>query len=157
MQRRFCFSRYLMVAMALALAANQEVAWGLERGEVTIETQEQTLQLKVEIARTASERAYGLMERDHLPEDAGMLFVYNEQQSPDSGFWMYRTRIPLDIAFIGPEGTIRAIDSMVPCGNNVSVECPSHRAGVPFSAALEVNAGYFEKHSVEVGDHVELP
>lgn len=157
MQRCSWFFRYLLVTMTLALGISQERVWGLELGDVTIETQEQVLQLEVEIARTAQERAYGLMERDALPENAGMLFVYKQQQSPDSGFWMYRTRIPLDIAFIGSEGTIRAIDSMVPCGNDVSGECPSYRAGVPFSMALEVNAGYFKKHGVEVGDHIELP
>ncbi|GAB2802534.1 hypothetical protein GCM10027040_33180 [Halomonas shantousis] len=112
--------------------------------------------VNVELARNPVQRAHGLMDRDHLPEDAGMLFLYRSEQPPQAGFWMHRTRIPLDIAFIGADGEIRAIDHMMPCGNDVSTRCPSYRAGVPFRAALEVNAGYFDAHDIEVGDHVAL-
>ncbi|MHB0775845.1 DUF192 domain-containing protein [Halomonas sp. WWR20] len=112
--------------------------------------------LHVELARTPMERQHGLMDRDRLAADTGMLFLYQTQQSPQSGFWMHRTRIPLDIAFIAKNGAIRSIEHMVPCGNDVTTHCPTYRAGVPFRAALEVNAGYFESHGIEVGDHVGI-
>lgn len=141
----------------LLLSGLMNSAWALERDEIVIASGEQEYRLNVEIARTVQERSFGLMERDRLAADAGMLFVYQEQQSPENGFWMHRTRIPLDIAFIGRNGKIRAIDSMVPCGNDVTKRCPTYRAGVPFRAALEVNAGYFDARGIDVGDHVELP
>ncbi|MCG7599212.1 DUF192 domain-containing protein [Halomonas sp. McH1-25] len=144
----------LVSGLALAWVAPTEA---LEEGTLTIDNGERTYRLTVEIARTAKERSYGLMERDRLAADAGMLFVYPQRQSPSTGFWMHRTKIPLDIAFIGSEGTIRAIDSMVPCGNDVNTRCPTYPAGVPFQYALEVNAGFFETHDIEVGDRVDLP
>lgn len=132
-------------------------AWALERTEVTVIGAERTYPLQVEIADDPSERARGLMERDSLPADAGMLFVYPREQSPAASFWMYRTRIPLDIAFLGDDGEIRAILTMPPCASEDATECPSYPAGVPYRVALEVNAGYFAEHDVEVGDRIELP
>ncbi|GHA93192.1 DUF192 domain-containing protein [Modicisalibacter luteus] len=144
----------LVPGLALLLTLPAEA---LEKGTLTIDNGEQAYRLNVEIARTTKERAFGLMERDRLAADAGMLFVYQQLQPPSTGFWMHRTRIPLDVAFIGAEGTIRAIDTMVPCGNDVNARCPTYQAGEPFQYALEVNAGFFEAHGVKVGDQVTLP
>ncbi|WP_253272886.1 DUF192 domain-containing protein [Halomonas sp. PR-M31] len=132
-------------------------AGALERDNVVIEGKEETHRLVVEIARTAQERSFGLMERDHLAEEAGMLFIYEEEQSPSSGFWMYRTRIPLDIAFLDKNGEIRAIHSMPSCKSEQAARCPSYPAQVPFQAALEVNAGYFDARGIKVGDRLTLP
>ncbi|SHF24785.1 hypothetical protein SAMN02745148_02168 [Modicisalibacter ilicicola DSM 19980] len=141
-----------LVVASLAVAAP-----ALERGRVLVHGDDQTYRLDVEIARTPSARSFGLMERDHLPRDAGMLFVYPREQPPGSGFWMYRTRIPLDIAFLSEDGEIRAIHAMPPCPGERPSNCPSYAAGVPFSAALEVNRGYFAERGVEVGDRLTLP
>ncbi|HEV2149243.1 MAG TPA: DUF192 domain-containing protein [Longimicrobiaceae bacterium] len=115
-----------------------------------------TAVLRVELATTDEQRAMGLMERASLPQDAGMLFWYPETQ-PDSGaFWMYRTRIPLDIAFVDSAGTIRAIHAMEPCTSPDSRWCPSYPAGAPFRGALEVNRGYFARRGIDVGDRLLL-
>lgn len=111
--------------------------------------------LSVEVARQAEERAQGLMDRDTLAPDAGMLFVYEAQQSAETAFWMYRTHVPLDIAFLGKDGEIRAIRHMQPCRAS-RADCPRYAAGKPFRAALEVNAGYFRRHGIEVGDHLPI-
>lgn len=108
----------------------------------------------VEVARTIPERSRGLMERDHLDENAGMLFLYRESQSPRNGFWMYRTRIPLDIAFIGEDERIAAIFTMWPCDSRNPAQCPVTYPGVPYLMALEVNAGLFEGLGIEEGDCV---
>ncbi|WP_458526075.1 DUF192 domain-containing protein [Onishia taeanensis] len=113
--------------------------------------------LDVELAETPEQRANGLMGREHLETDAGMLFLYARPQPPDSGFWMYRTLIPLDIAFIDGNGRIAAIRQMTPCGSEVARECRAYRAGVVYRAALEVNAGYFAARGIGVGDCVSLP
>ena len=111
----------------------------------------------VEVARTIPERSRGLMERDHLDQDAGMLFLYRETQSPRNGFWMYRTRIPLDIAFIGEDERIAAIFTMWPCGSQNPAQCPVTYPGVPYRMALEVNAGLFEELGIAEGDCVSWP
>lgn len=141
----------------LVLGGLMASAWALERETLLIKGRGQVHQLFVEIARTPRERTFGLMERDHLAANAGMLFTYSREQSPHSGYWMYRTRIPLDIAFLGEKGEIRAIHSMSPCPSKRPVKCPPYPAGVPYHAALEVNAGYFDERGIHVGDRVERP
>lgn len=113
-----------------------------------------TLPLTVELAETEAQRAYGLMERDSLPEGRGMLFRYRTPQPPGAGFWMWRTRIALDIGFLDGEGRIVAIRSMEPCPSAEPRWCPSYAPGVGYQSALEVPAGWFDRHGVEVGDRV---
>ncbi len=59
-----------------------------------------TLTLVAELAENDQQRALGLMERRHLADSAGMLFLYPADTSADAGYWMFRTRIPLDIAYV---------------------------------------------------------
>lgn len=115
-----------------------------------------TLHLTLEIARSAEQRSMGLMERRQLADSTGMLFVFDSTQAPDAGFWMYRTRIPLDIAFLDSAGVIRAIRQMVPCPTTIAQGCPSYTPDVPYRYALEVSAGYFSRHGVAVGDGLVL-
>ena len=112
------------------------------------------LDLRVEVAATEEQRAVGLMERAHLPENAGMLFTYTEMQTPEIGFWMFHTWFPLDVAFLDARGKILAIRSMEPCMSSDSRQCPSYTADVPYFAALEVNRGFFEENGFRVGDRV---
>lgn len=128
----------------------------LERSEALIQGQHQTYRVNIEIARTYQARAQGLMGRERLDEDAGMLFVYAREQPATGAFWMYRTLIPLDIAFLGSHGEIRAIRTMPPCESELASRCQVYPAGVPYHAALEVNAGYFEARGIKVGDTLEL-
>ncbi|MDC0664315.1 DUF192 domain-containing protein [Marinobacter sp. SS21] len=110
-------------------------------------------ELMVEVAHTPAQRRIGLMGREVLQEDEGMLFLYPSERSGDTGFWMRNTLIPLDIAYLGEDGIVRAIRTMAPCP--VDQTCPSYPAGAPYSAALEVNQGWFAKHGVTVGDRAE--
>lgn len=137
-------------------AGDRPPALEFPTGVVHIETATDTLRLSVEIAETNQQRALGLMERTSLPENAGMIFVYSRPQDADAGFWMYRTRIPLDIAFVDGDGRIVAIRRMEPCESPYAQACPIYSPGVPYSAALEVNAGYFAARGVGVGDRVVL-
>ena len=110
----------------------------------------------VELAVKPEQHTMGLMERRQLPDSAGMLFLYEATQPDSSAYWMYRTRIPLDIAYVDSAGTIRSIRHMEPCRTMLAQGCPTYPAGAPFRAALEVNAGYFAQHGVQIGDHVLL-
>lgn len=101
-----------------------------------------------EVARTQEERAQGLMYREQLGEDAGMLFIF-----PDNsvrGFWMQNTYIPLDIAFLDPSFRVVDIQQMEP------MTTEQHTGRAPFSYALEVNQGWFEAHGVRVGDIAQV-
>lgn len=157
---RRAFRRALLLALSGCLSlAPLAVAGGeaLERWPLTIRSEQGDHRFQVEVARTAAERRQGLMERDHLAGDAGMLFLYGDTQSPLNGFWMYRTLIPLDIAFLDAEGRIQAIRHMVPCASDNPRDCPVTMPGVSYRAALEVNAGTFAALGIEEGDCVSWP
>ena len=156
------FSRLALAALlALLLIAGYQSAKAgepeLERVALEINVAGEHYHLEVELARTTAERQRGLMDRDTLAADAGMLFLYDQPQSPQGGFWMYRTRIPLDIAFLDHEGRIAALYTMQPCASSNPYACPATVAGVTYHAALEVNAGYFEARGIEVGACVSWP
>jgi uncharacterized protein len=123
---------------------------------VAIETAEGEIRITVDVASTDHQRGYGLMERTSLPLEYGMLFTYSAPQDPATGFWMYRTLIPLDIAFLDEAGVIVAIRQMDPCASPNPRMCPIYSAGVPYVAALEVNRGALERWGVGLGDRVRL-
>jgi len=128
----------------------------LDTGTVFIYTDSDTFAVSVEIAETPEQRQIGLMERTALPENEGMFFLSYEEYDSTHGFWMFRTRIPLDIAYLDRDGRIVAIRSMEPCQSPYAAGCPTYPAGVPYYGALEVNAGYFASKGIEVGDLVRL-
>ena len=108
---------------------------------------EQTV--KVEIASTPGERQQGLMFRDHLDEEKGMLFIFPGPSA--GGFWMRNTYVALDIAYIGADGRVQEIRAAVPLD-----ETPLTPAQ-PYRYVLEVNQGWFERHGMGVGAQVTLP
>ncbi|MEO5815081.1 MAG: DUF192 domain-containing protein [Gemmatimonadaceae bacterium] len=115
-----------------------------------------TTHLLAELARNSEQHTLGLMERHHLADSAGMLFLYSTRQPASAGFWMFRTRIPLDIAFMDSLGTIGDIQHMVPCTATLAEGCPSYPSKVPYHAALEVNADYFARNKLAVGSRLML-
>jgi uncharacterized membrane protein (UPF0127 family) len=125
--------------------------------QIRILTGRDSIPLWVEIASSAEQRTMGLMERRVLPDSKGMLFLYPSDQPATAGFWMFRTRIPLDIAFLDSAGAVVAIRNMAPCSAELAAGCPTYSPGVPYRAALEVNAGYFQRHGVAIGSRVTLP
>src|SRR4051794_29257780 len=103
----------------------------------------------VEIANTAGARNTGLMRRDSMPSDHGMIFVFSE---PDThSFWMKNTRIPLDIVFIDAGGTIRSIQQMQP----YSLKSTSPPGAIKY--AIELNEGAAAKAGAKVGDKLTIP
>lgn len=105
-------------------------------------------EVTVEVAETDAQRRRGLMGRDSLPEDHGMLFVYSRPQT--LSFWMRNTEIPLDIAYISRDGVIVDIQQMEPHTEE------RHPSREPAMYALELPRGWFEEHGVEVGDRVRF-
>ncbi len=101
-----------------------------------------------EVAFTQKDRTIGLMFRDKLGNDHGMLFIYPQEQN--LSFWMKNTKIPLSIAFIDSKGIITQIDSMTP------YSLMSHTSKEKAKYALEMEQGWFKKNGITVGSNVGL-
>lgn len=108
-----------------------------------------TATLEVEVASTRAQRERGLMERESMPEDHGMLFLFKEDVS--LGFWMKNTPLPLTIAYIDSTGEILELRDGQPRDETIL------RPAQPYRYALEVNQGWFERHGFGPGDQVTLP
>ncbi len=108
--------------------------------------EEVTLPLNIEIPKTQTEFNLGLMFRESLNYDSGMLFIFDEVGQ--KSFHMKDTKIPLDIAFIKEDGTIESIKELDP----FTLLPVSSDGEVLY--ALEVNRGWFVENSVNVGDKV---
>lgn len=118
---------------------------------VLIDTGADSLLVDVEVAETDEQRQYGLMNRESLPRDQGMVFVFfRDTKGP---FWMKNTLIPLSIAFFDLNGKILKILDMEPCEAD---PCPLYDPGVVYRGALEVTQGTFDRWGVEEGDFVHL-
>ena len=100
-----------------------------------------------EVAHTASERSQGLMFREKLKENEGMLFVYPQPEV--TGMWMKNTLIPLSVAFIDADGVIINIEEMEPH------TLDAHMAKAPVKYSLEMNAGWFKKRHLGPGTKIK--
>lgn len=103
-------------------------------------------QLIVEVAATPAQRGRGLMFREKLPDDRGMLFLFPDDRVLE--FWMRNTRIPLSIAFADASGQIVRIADLEPFSEQPVSSVALARY------ALEVNRGWFEQRGIESGDAI---
>lgn len=121
---------------------------------VHVSTGRDTFTFVVEVARSPEQRTMGLMERRHLADTAGMLFLYPEDQPATAGFWMFRTRIPLEIAYADSAGRIVSVRLMDPCDAQLAAGCPTYEPGHPYRMALEVNAGALSGRGIGAGSRL---
>ncbi|MBN2752701.1 MAG: DUF192 domain-containing protein [Rhodospirillaceae bacterium] len=105
--------------------------------------------LQVELAATPESRAIGLMGRDRLAVDAGMLFDYGRPVM--SRMWMHQTRIPLDMLFVDADRTIRHVHAMARPFDETVIASP-----VPVRWVLEVNGGGANALGIQSGDRIFL-
>lgn len=142
-----------LAALALALAcASSKGPSDVPHptGRVTVTTAAGASHVvRVEVARTDAQRAKGLMDRDALAPDAGMLFIFDE--SAPHGFWMKNTRIPLDMLFLDDGGRIVGIVARA-----APMTLELRDPGVPSRYVLEVNGGWAAAHGVAVGDRASF-
>jgi len=99
--------------------------------------------IRAEVAADFSTRMQGLMHRESLAPNAGMLFVFDE--AADHCMWMKNTLIPLSVAFIDEGGTVINIADMQPHSEQ------SHCASAPARFALEMTRGWFAQRGVKAG------
>ena len=106
----------------------------------------------VELAETAEKQALGLMFREQLPDDHGMLFIFPVEAR--RSFWMKNTRIPLDILYFDQELKLVSVSKNTPpCRTR---RCPGYPSEGPAKYVLELNAGKADELGVQPGDALGL-
>lgn len=121
---------------------------GLEQVPLTITTASgKTHRFTVEVARTPEQQSYGLMNRQNLAPDRGMIFPYAPAQPV--AFWMKDTYIPLDMIFIAPGGRILRIEA-----NVVPLSLEPVGSGEAVEAVLELAGGRSAELGIAAGDKV---
>ncbi|HAK44960.1 MAG TPA: hypothetical protein DCO79_03435 [Spirochaeta sp.] len=106
------------------------------------------IDIEAEIADDSDSRRNGLMNRKSMPENSGMLFIFDSDQK--LSFWMKNTIIPLSIAYVAADGEIMEIYDMKPESLRPVESAHSVRY------ALEMNQGWFVRNGVSTGDIIEL-
>lgn len=111
--------------------------------------------LELEVAQTPEQQAMGLMFREELPDDRGMLFPFNPPRPVR--FWMKNVRMDLDMIFIY-EGEVVGLSEEVPPCETVAHRCPTYGPGdrVLVDAVLELRGGRAAELGIEVGDRLEV-
>ena len=135
-----------LVALALASTACSGTS-----GAHYVELEGQ--RFSVEVADDFDERARGLMFRDSMPPDHGMLFVHAREEP--LAYWMKNTRIPLDILYFDEDHRLVSIQSRVPpC--SAGDRCPNYPSDGPAKYVLELNAGRAEALDLQPGDEIRF-
>lgn len=119
-----------------------------QAARVLVDAAPGTAAVRVEVARTPAAQQLGLMHRQALAPDAGMIFVF-DAEAPHA-FWMKNTLLPLDMLFIGADGRVRAVVERAP------LDLAADDGGVASRYVLEVNRGWARAHGVKVGDGVRF-
>jgi uncharacterized membrane protein (UPF0127 family) len=121
----------------------------VKQGEVRFQTAKQDFisAIDVELAQDEPKRQLGLMYRDTLAENQGMLFIFEGDE--ERAFWMKNTVLPLDMIFVNSKDEIVTIHK-----NTTPYSEQSYASSKPSQFVIEVNAGYADRHKISVGDHI---
>ena len=107
----------------------------------------------IELADNDAERARGLMFRDTMANDHGMLFIHDAEEP--QAYWMKNTKIPLDILYFDNAWTLVGWSlNTPPC--SLGDRCPSYPSQAPARYVLELNAGTAERIGVKLGDKLSV-
>lgn len=142
-------NRRLMPTFVLSLAAVAATS-GCGSAAPWVEVKGQ--RYEVELAMDDASRMQGLMFRDAMAEDHGMLFVF-EREEPQA-FWMRNTRIPLDILYF--DGALRFVSVAAGAPPCTTQQCPSYPSKGPARFVLELNAGHARRLGLAPGDVLTL-
>ncbi len=127
---------------------------GKELAEVTFVTNSSGLTIYCEVADTPDERERGLMNRDNLAQDRGMLFVF--EPSRNVTFWMKNTTIPLDIIFVTENSTVADVARADPEPGVSDDELTRYKSDGPAKWVVEINQGLAGENGVGPGIKVEI-
>lgn len=119
--------------------------------EIYIDNGKKLVKINIEIADDNDERAMGLMFRERLDENSGMLFTFDDEENRT--FWMKNTLIPLDMIFIDENLEIVDIKNALPCKFE---PCALYKSVQPSKYVLEVNANFSASKGINIGDKMIL-
>jgi uncharacterized membrane protein (UPF0127 family) len=137
-----------IAVLAVALAIFAWTYWLPSDGRLVLHTAKGDYTFFVEIADTDASRANGLMYRQSLAPDAGMLFDYHREQL--AAFWMQNTFIPLDMVFIGADGVVKTIHV-----NARPMDTTAIPSEVPVRFVLEIPGGRSVDIGLKPGDRMD--
>jgi uncharacterized membrane protein (UPF0127 family) len=141
------FLAAVRVACILAGLACTLPSWAQNADSLpTIELSAGIHLIHAEVADSDMLRMRGLMFRDGLAPNHGMLFLFDDTDK--HCMWMRNTLIPLSVAFIADDGTIVNVEEMKPQTDT------THCAGKPVHVALEMDTGWFAKHGIGTGAQI---
>jgi uncharacterized membrane protein (UPF0127 family) len=138
-----------VVVLAIVMAAAESPP-ALDEAPLIIEASGGRFEFQIELAQTPAERARGLMFRENLSDDHGMLFDFGHPQPV--AMWMRNTLIPLDILFIRSDGRISRIARDAQPLSDRALE-----SGEPVRAVLELRGGLTAERDIEPGDRIIHP
>lgn len=137
-------------ALAMFLAWAVAAAAACSEGVVELRGSGGMSRFAVEVARTDGEKAQGLMNRQHLPSSAGMLFLYDPPQP--ASFWMKNTLIPLDMIFADAKGVVTRVHEKAIPGDLRAID-----GGNGVAAVLEINGGLARRLGIQPGSQMRHP
>jgi uncharacterized membrane protein (UPF0127 family) len=136
--------RFWLAVLIGALGAMAANAQGVPQTQLPRTTLNAGMHLlQVQLAQDYEQRQTGLMWRKEMPQNEGMLFIF--EQAGVQCFWMRNTLIPLTAAFVADDGTIVNLADMKPMNDN------SHCSQKPVRYVLEMNHGWFAKRNIQAG------
>lgn len=150
-KRIFLFLSIFILLLNTNISSSDVKIPNFPKGRLRIYDEEKELIIPIEIANRPELWSFGLMFREDISWEYGMLFVFPTDES--AGFWMKNTYVPLDIAFIDSNKTIFNIQRMLPCTDD---DCPVYYSPKPYRYALEVKAGFFEKFGFREGSKIQI-
>lgn len=158
MPRKLNKRELILIAFVLALFLIL-LAWAGRVGQndqqetiITFKPPEGDVSFRCEVADTPDERAIGLMDREVLETDQGMLFIFETVHNVS--FWMKNTSIPLDIVFIDESGKVVNIEEANPEPGVDDADLERYSSDRPVKWVLEINQGLCATHGITPGTFV---
>ena len=146
----FKFLKPLLMLLACSLTSLQAFGQGRPQTQLPRITLNAGMHLiQAQIAQNFEQRQIGLMWRQEMPQNEGMLFVF--EQAAVQCFWMRNTLLPLTAAFVADDGTIVNLADMKPQSDE------SHCSKKPVRFVLEMNQGWFAKRNIQAGYKLSGP
>ncbi len=144
-----CKEEKLKVSDNVKTATQTEIYKFHKDGELTFTTKngEYITTIDIELADTQEKRVRGLMFREHMKENQGMLFVFPREEY--QSFWMKNTILPLDMIFVNKKREIVTIHK-----NTTPYSEQTYPSTEPAIYVIEVNAGFTDKYGIKTGDKI---
>ncbi len=138
-----------MFSFGLSFSQTPEAAPQFDKVKIILGSKKIT----IDLAQTPTELSYGLMHRQNLPEDSGMLFIFPKQEIRN--FWMKNTFVNLSIGFFDKNKKLVDIQEMTAV-KSIIEEPNSYMSKYPAKYALEMPRNWFEKNKIKLGEKFEF-